>query len=250
MDGHAANGTADLDGDIHSNGAVRPDGLPETAAIPPRNDGDLSVAGDHVELLERLAQLEGENEQLRQALEQARERLKQAEKSLAQAKVREQEYESLLEEKSEVIRQLHAQVHGPERPPDARMPAKEDLLSLQAELEREREQLRLDEEALMAEMRNMEVQMARERADLARQRSELQRLHSELRHELEVASRDAALRERLAPLYRLQEEMLRRRSDAPRPPTAAPPTAQPAPEPPNGQRSSGFFRRMFRRDQD
>jgi len=53
----------------------------------------------------------------------------------------------------------------------------------------------------------MEVQMSRERAELARQRSELQRLQSEIRHELDLAARDAALRERLAPLQRRHQEM-------------------------------------------
>jgi hypothetical protein len=63
----------------------------------------------------------------------------------------------------------------------------------------------------MSQVREMEIQMSRERADLARQRNELQRFHNELKQQLEIASRDAALRERLAPLYRLQEDLQRRR---------------------------------------
>lgn len=203
-----------------------------------------------------VAELRRENAQLRELLDQARERLRQAEKAANHWKVREQEYENLLEEKSEVIRALHAQLEGGGEnasSTDRRAPREEELISLQQELEQEREQLRQDEEALMAEMRNMEITMSRERADLARQRSELQRLQNELKHELEIASRDAALREKLAPLYRLQDEILRRRpgtdSSSNHRPASQSAQEAPAPAPPaeKSQKKSGFLRRMFKK---
>jgi hypothetical protein len=161
-------------------------------------------------LARHIGDLTNENAQLMELLEQARERLQQGERDAEQWKAREQEYETLLEEKSEVIRQLHAQNHDRAATGQG-VPTEDELIALQQELERERDILKQDEQAMMAQMREMEMQMARERADFARQRSELQRLQNELRHELEIASRDAALRERLAPLYKLQEEMQRRR---------------------------------------
>jgi DNA repair exonuclease SbcCD ATPase subunit len=154
-----------------------------------------------------------ENERLRTQLEQARRRLEQFEKAAEQAKLREQEYESLLEEKSDLIRQLHLELQqkGGARSA-APVPNEDELIALHEELEREREQLNQDEEALMSQVREMEVQMSRERAEMARQRNELQRLQNELKHQLELAARDAQLRERLAPLYRLQEDIQRRRA--------------------------------------
>ncbi len=220
--------------------------------------GDTRGAGgSEPSLPASLEELLAENQQLHQLLQQARERLNQEDKAAEKWQLQERQYERLLEEKCELIRQLQDQLEGHSGASAAieglrRAPRDEELIALQQELEREREQLKLDEDTLMAEMRNMEVQMSRERADLARQRTELQRLHSELKHELEVASRDAVLRERLAPLYRLHEEVIRRRPDTdsgsrPRAgsiPTAAP--APPAPAPGNSQ-SSGFLRRIFKR---
>jgi hypothetical protein len=212
---------------------------------------------------ERLAQeLRAENVRLNHLLEQARTRLLQAEQTAAQWGNREQVYENLLEEKSELIRELHQQVQDLRARPaatpasDQAAPNEDELVALHGELERERQQLRDDEQALMEQMRGMEVQMATERANLARQRNELQRLHNELQHQLEIASRDAALRDRLAPLYRLQEELQLRQGGQsgmrPRAPTIpAPQQVQPPPpatlagEQPRG---SGFFRRMFNRD--
>jgi hypothetical protein len=175
------------------------------------------------------------------------------------------EYENLLEEKSEVIRGLHQRVKSLEeqvqvRPP----PGEEELMSLSDELERERcklqqerreleqesAQLREDEEAVMKQMREMEVSMSRDRAELARQRSELQRLHAEIRHELELAVRDAALRERLMPLQRRHQEMLQRKGGSAGPVPASPPSQpEPAPTPPappEAKRYSGLLRRLFR----
>src|SRR5262249_133164 len=86
---------------------------------------------------------------------------------------------------------------------------------LSEELEQERRQLKEDEETLMAQMREMEIQMSRERAELARQRNELQRLHSEIHHELELASRNPALPDRLQPLQRRHQDLLHRKGSEP-----------------------------------
>ena len=163
----------------------------------------------------------------------------------------EKEYESLLEEKSEIIRQLHRKLQempeAQERPAaPAATPREEELLALHEELERERRQLQEDEESLMRQMRDMELQMSRERAELARQRNELQRLHTEIQHELELAARDATLRERLAPLQRRAQDAVNRRGAAPAPEQPQAPAAQaPAQTPRPGKDSNGLFRRLF-----
>src|SRR5262245_47910027 len=82
---------------------------------------------------------------------------------------RQREYEALLEEKSELIRNLHRKVKAleeelskraeapkaappPEKKPTAPMPREEELMTLSEELERERRQLKEDEESLMEQM--------------------------------------------------------------------------------------------------
>jgi hypothetical protein len=156
------------------------------------------------------------------------------------------ECERLLEEKSELIRDLHRKVQGFQERPSvapADVPREEELMALGEELERERRQLQEDEAALMEQMGQMEVQMSRERAELARQRSELHRLQNEIRHELELAARDTALRERLAPLQRRHQELNTSRAAAPAEPLpqreAAPAAAAP--------QGSGLLRRWFRK---
>jgi hypothetical protein len=162
---------------------------------------------------------------------------------------RQREYESLLEEKSEVIRELHRRLHDQPERSAAGAPREEELIALSEELERERRQLKDDEQALMEQMRQMEVQMSRERAELARQRNELQRLQNDVRHELELASRDATLRDRLAPLQRRHQDMMNRGAGGARssePPAA---TVEPIPAaasvPSSGKKDSSLFRRLF-----
>jgi hypothetical protein len=193
-------------------------------------------SGEEADLRERLADTERQLVELRQDAELA-------------LQEQQTEFERILEEKIGLIRELHQKVTELEaRPvPAPQTPREEELLALSEELERERKQLKEDEEALMEQMGQMEVQMSRERAELARQRTELQRLQSEIRHELELAARDAALRERLAPLQRRQQEITARRSTgATPPPGMVPPApvdtgadADPAPS------GSGLFRRLF-----
>jgi hypothetical protein len=160
---------------------------------------------------------------------------------------RQREYEVLLEEKSEVIRSLHQKIQeaqqwqesaiGGECAPagggscsGTRVGQAEEILRLKRELEEQRHQLELDEQDMMTQMRQMEMTMAKERAGLARQQQEVQRLQADLAREIENSSRDPELRERLHSLRRTQESK----------PEAAVKTAQP-----DGQKNSGFFRRMF-----
>ena len=170
---------------------------------------------------------------------------------------RTREYEALLEEKSELIRTLHRKVQAlelttreeevkEEKRPTGPLPREEELMMLSEELERERRQLKEDEEALMEQMREMEVQMARERADMARQRTEVQRLQNDLRHELELAARDATLRERLAPLQRRHQDISTRRGAAPGSAQGQAAPQQPSSVPPPEKRkSNGLFGRLF-----
>ncbi len=137
---------------------------------------------------------------------------------------RQKEYDSLIDEKNEMIRQLHMRVQELEqiasKPPT---PKEEELIAMSEELERERcqlqqdrkkvdeemQQLRDDSDVMNQEMRQMEVQMARERADLARQRAELQRLSEEVRHELERAEKDHGLSDRLKQLSQRHKDAVR-----------------------------------------
>lgn len=172
--------------------------------------------------------IQGENEQLRGIVDELRQQLDQVVgDSQSGWGEREKEYEAMLEQKSDTIRELHARLQELERgggAEEAHAPVNVDqkeLLSLSDELERERcqleqerknidddrKQLREDEDSMMRQMREMEMQMARERAELARQRNELQRLHSEIRHELELAQRDAAVNERLRLLQRKSSQL-------------------------------------------
>jgi hypothetical protein len=215
---------------------------------------------------EEVEQLRRENAALQRAIarreQELQERLEQMEQAWAE---RQKEYEGLLEEKSEVIRELHLKVqeHQQHRPVAA-TPREEELLALSDELERERcqleqerrqlqedrGQLKADEEDLMKQMREMEVQMSRERAEIARQRNEIQRLHSEIRHELELATRDATLRERLLPLQRRHQEMVHRKGGQvsarePATPEATTPAPAPAAGEPARKKDSGLIRRIF-----
>ncbi len=191
-----------------------------------------SLGGGDAADSEEAKQLEAENEQLHGLIVELRDQLEQATSQSQELwEEREREFEAMLEEKSEKIRELYLRLKeveeggsgtgtGGEAGGDSEVPSEEDLAGLSDELERERcaleqerrtleddrRQLREDEESMMRQMREMEMQMARERAELARQRNELQRLHSEIRHELELAQRNAAVNERLQLLRRPNQE--------------------------------------------
>ena len=170
---------------------------------------------------------------------------------------RQREYEALLEEKSEVIRELHQKLAELREQVPASRPANasagitpaesDEMLKLQQELENKRRQIAEDEESMMLQLRDMEMALARDRAELARQRAELQRLHNELKHEIEMGSRESGLRERLISLQRRTTTAAPARP-GPGQDTPAP-VALPKAQPPNGRetggKSSGILRRLF-----
>jgi hypothetical protein len=210
--------------------------------------------------------LRTENAQLRALcleLEQAlQEAAQQAPVDQLEQQVR--EYEAIVGEKNEMIRQLHQQLQesqavleeveaqasqpAPQRPCQGPAPAEDELLALSEELERERRQLQEDEQSLMDQMREMEVSMARERAEMARQRNDLQRLQSEIRHELDRLERNGALQSKIEGLKNKLQDATTRRGAAPASGAAAPQQsapaapAQPAAAPP---RKEGLMGRLF-----
>jgi chromosome segregation ATPase len=212
---------------------------------------------------EEVQRLRGENAELRQRVEELELALLERPETEDDWAERQREYEALLEEKSEVIRNLHQKIQelreaaasapsGPARGGAADPATAQELVAAKRELEEERAQLEEDAQALEQQMRQMEMAMSRERAELARQRTELTRLHNDLRHEMEQAARDAVLKERLQPLQRRQQEV----STTRRVPSLVE-INLPAPEPKvenqaaNAKKpASGLFRRMFGQKQD
>jgi hypothetical protein len=222
-------------------GAAHPGHLAQQVVPPGAQrtaNGDGPGPGGGADEQPELEHLRAENAQLhglRGELEQA---LQEADQQW-EARVR--EYETLLEEKSDTIRQLHQQLQeaqaargeggGAPRPvPSGPVPREEELLSLSEQLEQERRQLQEDEQALMEQMRQMEVGMARERAELARQRNELQRLRGEISHELERLERNGALQSKMDSLKSKLQDANARRGAAPSSP--APPDLPAANAPP------------------
>jgi DNA repair exonuclease SbcCD ATPase subunit len=205
---------------------------------------DLDACGDG-----EIEALRQENGTLRQKMAELERLLDRTGRMSLLSADKELELEKLVEEKSEVIRQLHERIHllesslsGAEKPHEVAaptaIPREEELLALGEELEQERNRLKEDEQNLMQQMREMEIQMSRERAEVARQRNELARLQSELQHQLETASREADLRERLAPLARCTQDV-RRTQVANLEQTPRPQNSKSSPQ------TSGLFRRLF-----
>jgi chromosome segregation ATPase len=197
---------------------------------------------------EEIEQLRTENAELQQKIAKLEQGLKDTSGTAQFWAEQNKNTEKLLEEKSDLIRELHGKVQQLQSRPPVAAPQEEELLALGEELEEARRQLQEDEKALMQQMREMEIQMSRERAELARQRNELQRLHSEIRHELEVATREATLRDRLQPFQRRHQELLHRKGAEPPRETAPPPSHADVPESlpsPAPQKGSGFLRRFL-----
>ncbi len=166
------------------------------------------------------------------------------------------EYEKLLEEKSETIRMLHMEMQELKASGGGRNVSggeREEFQRMQEEIEEHRRQMQDDEQALLDQAKQMEMAMAKDRAELARQRNELQRMQSDLNREIEMASRDPLLRERLMNLQRRPADSGGSRRPntmqaVPRPgsdPNAHQPGGQNAnPQPPATQKT-GMFKRFF-----
>jgi hypothetical protein len=208
--------------------------------------------------------LQNENAQLRKLCSELEQALHEASQFPEQQGVDERlrEYEALLEEKSDTIRQLHQELQNAHsivadmeaqlnealenKPPAGPAPGEQELLTLSEELERERRQLQEDEQTLMEQMRVMEVSMARERAEMARQRNDLARLQSDIRHELERLEKSGAAVRKMEELKRQFADATNRRGLA----VSAPTNQSAAKEPPQQQQSppkkdNGLMGRLF-----
>ncbi|MCI0642077.1 MAG: hypothetical protein L0Y72_10780 [Gemmataceae bacterium] len=234
--------------------------LERLAAINEELLGSAKVNGHSFANDEELARKRADNTDLLLRVQEL-EALVQAAATAEEAWLeRHKEFEAILEEKSEVIRTLHLKLQEkhvekpPAEPPVSEEVAKaaaldKEVQRLRRELQAQKEQLAEDEESLMAQMRQMEVSMAKDRAELARQRNDILRLQSEFNHEMEMASRDPGLRERLANLQRRHKDTGAHRRPA-LPPAAAdakapPPVPQPQPPAPKKPQSSGLIKRLF-----
>jgi hypothetical protein len=207
----------------------------DSKELPTSNNLVDRLRGENLDLRERIAMLE---EQL-------------VDKGISGIDSAEGEYTRLLEEKTDVIRELHLKIQELQattteqaRHQAAELPNETDLIALSEELERERKQLQEDERALMQQMRVLEVQMSLERAELARQRADVERLHYQVQHELELANKEASMRERLLPLMQQRQGLLRNGSAAPPPRTPKNGEPKPVPSQASGT-GSGLFRRLF-----
>jgi hypothetical protein len=256
---HRGGINGDYQGSAHPNDLSRQGGQHRPADGPGDNPSASGPEGG-ADGRQELEHLRAENAQLRSLCGELEQALQEAAQPAdPQWEARVQEYEMLLEEKSDMIRQLHQQLQGAEatvaeagaarpRAHDGPAPREEELLSLSEQLEHERRQLQEDEQALMEQMRQMEVGMARERAELARQRNELQRLRSEIAHELERLERNGALQNKMDSLKSKLQDANTRRGAAPSSASlpALPADPDPAPTPPVvPSKSNSLMGRLF-----
>lgn len=168
-------------------------------------DGSLDLA-----MLQEMAALRDETDKLRGLLE---ERIKEGE-VLRQA----------LKDRNEVIARMEKNAASQ---PGGSLGSL-DLDGFEAELTRERQQLEKDKAKLNAEIdqlrlrnqeldeatREMEMELSRERAELARERQRLDRMREEIRAETERGQREATMRESLAPVQKLREEIQGKKGSA------------------------------------
>jgi chromosome segregation ATPase len=220
-----------------------------------RNDEHLTgnEIDDSLDTDQIIDALRAENAELRQRLASLEETLQHAEAKGEDWGEQDREYARMMEEKTDVIRELHLKIQALQASsqahtspqPATQTPGDADLVALSEELERERAQLKEDETQLMQQMRAMEVQMSRERAEIARQRADIDRLHVKMQDELEQASREATLRERMQPLMRQHQAMMRGGSAEPPSRLAKVPAKTPDAQPGPPATTSGIFRRLF-----
>lgn len=165
----------------------------------------LQASGPDPNLLKDLESLRAENQQMRQMLQE--------------------KDQLLVTERQRVVRE------SSER-------AQTDIENYETELNEYRRQLETDREKLAQEIeamrdrqaelddmtRDMEMEFSRERAKLGQERTRLERLREEVKSDLERMQRESGLRESLAPLTRLREELTHRRQ----PPSTPQPSNPPA----------------------
>jgi hypothetical protein len=91
---------------------------------------------------------------------------------------------------------------------------RQQLESDRAKLDKELEQLRVRNTELEEATREMEMAMSKERAELGRERIRLDRMREEVRNEVERVQREAGMRESLAPVNKLREEITQKNGTA------------------------------------
>jgi hypothetical protein len=126
-----------------------------------------------------------------------------------------------MEEKEAALQELQQQVQ-PRDPETSGF----DLAAYETELNRYRQQLETDRAKLNSEIeqlrqrnqeldeatREMEMELSRERAELARERTRLDRMREEVKGELERVQRDGTMRQNLAPVHKLRDEITQRKA--------------------------------------
>ncbi|HYV36488.1 MAG TPA: FHA domain-containing protein [Gemmataceae bacterium] len=199
----------------------------ELAALRDENDRLRQLVAarpQHSGSAEKEQILQRENEELRQLLagmEQEREQPHVVVAGQQEAHAAELALlKALLAEKESVIQELSAKPApvGGERDIDT---YETELNNIQRQLEVDRhtlnkeiEQLRARNKELDEATREMELEMSRERAELARERQRVDRLRDDVRQEVERMQRDGGLRERLAPVNNLRDQINNRRQPA------------------------------------
>jgi FHA domain len=78
-------------------------------------------------------------------------------------------------------------------------------------LTRELEQLRMRNQELDDATREMEMEMSRERAEMGRERIRMERMRDELKTDMDKMQREMSVRETLAPVQRLRDEMAQKK---------------------------------------
>jgi len=87
----------------------------------------------------------------------------------------------------------------------------------QGKLTRELEQLRVRNQELDDATREMEMEMSRERAEMGRERIRVERMRDELKTDMEKMQREMSVRECLAPVQRLRDEMAQKKGSGSNP---------------------------------
>lgn len=178
--------------------------------------------------------LSAENDDLRHRLADAEQRLLQATTAadttahaqLDDLRAENASLHTLLAEKDRALKDLKKMVDT--KPAAKPAVSERDLESYEAELNQYRQQLEADRTKLKTEIeqlrlrnaeldeatREMEMEMSKERAELARERIRLDRLRDEVRTEMERMQRDASMRDSLAGVHKLRDEMNQKKGAA------------------------------------
>jgi hypothetical protein len=168
----------------------------------------------------RIQELQSENEELKRMLATLEEQRQHAELAGEQAPPSSAEVErlrKLLAEREAELREINRETEEALGRTETRF-VEAQLSEYRRQLENDRqklgreiEQVRIRDQELDEATRELELEMSRERAELARERQRLERLREDVRLETERLQRESGMRERLAPVQSLREEMSAKR---------------------------------------